>query len=434
MSVAENFWLYDGFPTLPPIAWIDTRTGIDRCTVALEKAGLRIDVRAKISDIAPSERSLVAIARMLYRLDTAGHPILVMDEPTAALADAEVERLFETLRSVISRGATVIYVTHRVGEIFDIANHVIVLRDGRAVFAAPIEATSSRELVEVIVGRQHEEGAESGQFSPTGEQCGASSPWHATGRQHASGVLLRARGLRGRRLVDVGFELGPGEILGITGLAGCGKSELARIVAGAQTPSAGELELDGKKYAPAHPRQARRGGVGYVPQDRRSEGLIGSMTVVENLSLPVLRRFSGLGWIRRVQESQFAKALITSTSIQPPVPTMVSANLSGGNQQKVVIARNVGIKLRLLVLDEMCQGIDVAARQQLLGFVRDLAADGLGVLFSSSDYSELIAVASRIMVLDRGRVATEVRTDGMDDTALAKVVLSVGHLGAGEDA
>jgi ribose transport system ATP-binding protein len=424
MSVAENMGLYDGFVVRRHLRTLDEKGTRARAQEALARVGVRIPSRRLIQELAPAERSLVAIARMLYRVRPEGRPIMILDEPTASLAEAEAEHLFQLIRDAVSQGAACVYVSHRLGEIHALADYVTVLRDGQTVLSSAIADCPRDTLVEAIVGSAETRSSESGGLGVV-----VSSPANlaVTGPSEPQPPdrpsVMRFRDVLGRRLRGVSFDVRAGDIVGVTGLLGCGKSEFVRIAAGASRPASGVVELDGRPFVPHDRRDAARMGVGYVPQDRRRHGLLAPLTTGENLTLPVLGTLTRAGLISRTRENRQARSLIAMVGITPPSTTMISGHLSGGNQQKVVVARNLRVGLRLLAIDELSQGVDVRTRADLRDLLRGLAETGVGVVLASSDDAELCEIATRILILSEGAIVAELDPRGLDEDALAAEVL-----------
>jgi ribose transport system ATP-binding protein len=392
MTVAENIGLTNGFPTGPihRIRWDALR----RETVELLAAfDLELDADREVGSLTSAEKALVAVARAFAQAPAgSGHePILVLDEPTAALPGEQVEVLFEALRRMRARGACIVYVTHRLEEVFRLCDRVAVLRDGRVVHAGNVEETDEERLIATIVGRR------------------LAAATAAPGRRRDStDATLRAVGLSGRRVRGVDFEVDRGEVLGIAGLLGSGRSELCRLLAGAQRISGGHLELDGAKIERHDSRRAVRRGIAYVPEDRRREGVILPMPTRENFTLPRLGEFQAGPWIKRGRERSTVRREIVDLGIVPADPEAKVEVLSGGNQQKVVVGKWLRLQPRLLILDEPTQGVDVGAKAEIIKLIRDRAEAGLAVLFVSSEFAELATACDRVLVLSDGVISAEV--------------------------
>ncbi|MFI6339821.1 ATP-binding cassette domain-containing protein [Streptomyces sp. NPDC050535] len=378
-----------------------------------------------VEELAPSTRTMVGIARALNESggiseQTIGHRILVLDEPTASLPADQVESVLGIVEHVRSLGGTVVYVSHRTDEVLRIADHMLILRDGRLVVDEPIGTHTAQELVARIVGREVETESEYGSGSVSEYGAGSGSGAARRGGRPDAGrtPVIVAENLVGRRLRDVSLVVSSGEIVGIAGLVGCGRSELVRILGGAQQPLAGTLRLKGAPYAPGAPRQALRSGVATVPQDRRRDGCVLPMSVADNLSLGSLGSFvRRTGVIDVVAERRRAATLVADFSVKVTDPSTTVESLSGGNQQKVVVARASDRATSVLLLDEPTQGIDVVAKEEIANLIRKRARTGVAVVVASSDNQELVDLCDRVLVLDRGVVAGELTgADLTEDT------------------
>lgn len=387
-TVADNVAFYEGFlsQALRPLRRQGERA---RTRALLDRFEVKAGPDSYVADLSPSEQTMVAIARAFGLEDQDGR-IVVLDEPTAALPGDEVERVFRAIRRARQSGAAVILVSHRLEEVLEIADEVAVLRDGRAVASRPVSGLGADDLIELMLGHGLER-----------------SGGAVTATEGGSEALLRVRGLSGRRLRDVTFDLRPGEVVGVMGLVGSGRSELARLLSGAQRPAAGTIEVDGTPRTFDGPYAALAAGIVAVPQNRKRDGVILDMTIRENLTLgdlrPVSRR-GPLGGIHTARERAEATELIHRFDIRPPQPEAPLRSLSGGNQQKVAIARAVRLGPRVLVLDEPTQGVDVGARSEIGAIVTDLKRGGVALVLATSDVDELLELADWVLVLDRGRL------------------------------
>lgn len=394
-SVSDNFALVEGFASARGGVLIRQSAHDERVAATLDRLGVAVSPSTLMSRLAPADQTMVAIARAFHEQE---RPTVVLDEPTASLPESEAQKVFEALRLAISAGGSVIYVSHRLDEVQRLAEDLVVLRDGALVAHVSGHTLSTDEIVEVMLGRpvtRH-------------THTTAAQGLRATGGEQP---MLSARGLTGQRLRSVDVSVGRGEILGVTGLVGCGRSELVRVLAGAQRPEEGTMTLAGDAYAPRTPRRARLAGVGYVPQDRRSEGVIGEMSVLENTSLSVLSTLTRGGLLRRGDERTLAGSLAERLNVRMAHVDQPLSGLSGGNQQKVLFARNSALDLRVLVLDEPSAGIDVGARAEIAGVCRELAGAGVAVVVGSTDLDEIAAVCDRVLVLNRGEVVEELTGD-----------------------
>lgn len=388
-TVADNVAFYEGFlsQALRPLR---RQAEQARTRELLDRFEVKASPDSYVADLSLSEQTMVAIARAFGHEDGQAGRIVVLDEPTATLPGDEVERVFRAIRRAQQSGAAIILVSHRLEEVLQIADQVAVLRDGRAVASRPVAGLGGDDLIELMLGHGLERSGAAGMAADSG-----------------SDALLRVRGLTGHRLRDVSFDLRAGEVVGVAGLVGSGRSELARLLSGAQRPAAGTIEVDDKARVFDGPYAALAAGIVAVPQNRKRDGVILDMTIRENLTLgdlrPVSRR-GPLGGIHSARERAEAAEFIRRFDIRPPQPEAQLRALSGGNQQKVAIARAVRLEPRVLVLDEPTQGVDVGARSEIGAIIIDLKRQGVALVLATSDVDELLELADRVLVLDRGRL------------------------------
>ncbi len=341
-----------------------------------------------------AQKQLVQIVRAL-----AFEPaILALDEPTSSLSGGEVEVLFRVLRGLKARGVTILFVSHRLKEVRAIADRATVLRDGRVVATVPARETQREEIVRLMTG---------------GDLAGGRAP----GGAGAGEALLEARGLSGEGFRDVSFVLRRGEVLGWFGLVGAGRTEVARALFGIDPPEGGEVRLEGRTVEIRSPRQAIEAGIGLVPEDRKLQGLVLKMRVAPNVSLASLGELATLGAISGAREGEMARRSIEKLQIRCAGPGQGVSELSGGNQQKVVLARWLETRPRILILDEPTKGVDVAAKAEIQGIVRDLVRGGTSVIVISSELDEIREMADRILVFRAGGVSGEFPA-GTPDAAL----------------
>jgi ABC-type sugar transport system ATPase subunit/ribose/xylose/arabinose/galactoside ABC-type transport system permease subunit len=361
---------------------LDLATMRKQTTDALRQVGASFDADALVSELSVAQREQVAIAAAIVRKPR----ILILDEPTASLSDSEAELLFGIVRALRDNGVTIIYISHYLDEVLDLVDRVTVLRDGKLVATLPVEETSRAGIVQMMVGRDIE------QLYPK-EQV-------AIGE-----TLLQVRGLaQGHMLRGVDLDVRRGEIFGIAGLMGAGRSELALSLIGALPRSAGTVTVSGKPSNPRTPRSAKKQGFALIPEDRRHEGLVTDMTVRENLTLPELARFSRAGIVRGGQERAAAKSLVERLRIQPPHLNQATRNLSGGNQQKIVIGRWLLGDAEVFLFDEPTTGVDVGSKVEIYRQMVELARRGAAVIFISSDFEEIAGMSDRIAVMHKGRI------------------------------
>jgi ABC-type sugar transport system ATPase subunit len=396
LSVAENLCLHD----LPKRGWsLDRRELSRRAERLLAQIGLAIDVRQPIGNLSIGQEQMVQIAAAVGL----GARVLVFDEPTSSLGHGEVARLFALLRRLRQEGVTIIYVSHRLEEIFELCQSVTVLRDGRHVATRPVAEVNHDELVRLMVGRSVEH------FSPP-IPSGGFGP-----------CRLRLRDFRSPgKFSRLNLEVRAGEIAGLAGLVGAGRTEIAEAIAGLDPHATGTIEIDDRPVRLASPRAAQLQGIGLIPEDRKRHGLVLGMNVRENITLPVLDRFrQQFDRADRCAETRLAREFCDRLAIRTPGLETAVSNLSGGNQQKIVFAKGLASDCRVLLVDEPTRGVDVGAKREIHELVGRLAAQGVAVLLISSDLPELLALSHRVVVLRAGRVVAELeRTDADPETVL----------------
>ncbi|WP_158813167.1 ATP-binding cassette domain-containing protein [Methylocapsa sp. S129] len=348
----------------------------------LDRMGARFAVTALARDLSVAQRELVAIAAALLREPK----VLILDEPTASLSNAEAETMFDIVRRLRSAGVTIIYISHYLDEVFDLADRITVLRDGRLVSTHAVAETTRQQVIDQMVGRSLS------QLFPK-ENVALGEP------------MLVVKGLSYKKIVDnVSLTIRAGEILGVAGLLGAGRTELAMTLIGALRRSGGSVSLAGRPSAPSSPRAAKRQGFALIPEDRRHEGLITDLSMRENLSLAAIARFTRWGLLRLGVERAAANDLVERLRIIPPNLSTLTRNLSGGNQQKVVIGRWLLRDARVFIFDEPTTGVDVGSKVEIYKQMTAVARGGAAVLFISSDFEELIGMCDRIAVMRRGVV------------------------------
>jgi ABC-type sugar transport system ATPase subunit len=367
------------------------------------RLGIPVEPDAHCRDLSIAQQQAVEIARAL----ATDARILVMDEPSATLTPQEVERLFTVVRDLKAHGIGIIYISHRLDEIFAIADRVMVLRDGQHVATRPVAEVDRQHLIELMVGRRLDREFPKRQTTP-------------------GQTRLVVNGLRrGEKVRDVSFTIRRGEVLGITGLVGSGRSETARLLFGADPREGGTIELDGKLLSIHSPLDAIQAGIALLTEDRKVEGLVLGHSALENFALPNLRFWSSLGWLRRRQERSAFAGFIDSLRIRLSTPEQPARELSGGNQQKVVLARWLQRTCEVVLFDEPTRGIDVGARYEIYLLLNELAAQGKAILMISSELPEVLGMSDRILVMHEGRVTGEI-TDVASATQEQIMKLAVG--------
>jgi ribose transport system ATP-binding protein len=408
LSVADNFAFVNGFGA-GLLSRIRNRAHQRRVKSVLDRFSINVRPAAVVKSLTPTEQTMVAIARAMEAeiamedripADSPAVPVLVLDEPTASLPASEVDEVFRALRHARDTGATVIFVSHRLDEVIRLADHSVILRDGQVVADEPMSDLTEKDIVHRILGYEFQE-----------------THHHHPGRD-AGDPVIEARSLSGTRLRDVDLTIHAGEIVGVTGLLGCGRSELARLLAGAQQPAGGELVLNGRPARFSSPQDAIAAGIAYVPQDRRHQGCIPALSVRHNITLSDVSSFFKSGLLRQGQERAATRAAIEQFDIRPAQTERPMAQLSGGNQQKAVIAKWTRLEPRLLVLDEPTQGVDIGAKHEIAAIIEALAGRGVAIVVASSDFDELVRLCDRVLVFNRGDLVADVPRPQLSEARL----------------
>jgi L-arabinose transport system ATP-binding protein len=400
VAVAENIYLGE-LPHRGP--FIDFRGLEERVRADLDRYGFSkvLPMNLMGDMLSSAQRQLIEILRALKSNVRA----LALDEPTSSLTDEEVDRLFTLVRRLRADGLAIVYVSHRIKEILRLADRVAILRDGQLVAVRPASGLSEAEIVKLMVGRD---------LSAVFQRRRA-----ATER-----IVLKAEHIHSNWHRDVSFEIRAGEVVGFAGLVGAGRTELAKVVFGELPRDRGTIHVDGKPTSIHHPNEAVRAGIGLAPEDRKREGLVMMRSVLENASLAILRRLSRFHFMRRRLERQNASEYVTRLNVRTPSLDQEVGKLSGGNQQKVVLARWLAAKPRVLILDEPTRGIDVGAKAEIYRLVDDLANQGLGVMFISSELPEILGLSDRIYVMQNGRIAGELPGPGATEEAVLGLAMA----------
>jgi rhamnose transport system ATP-binding protein len=407
LTVAENIATrLSRFSAWKRVSWKDNT---DKAIELLRRVGASISPAKEARDLSMPEQQLVEIACAFG----VGARIVIMDEPTASLTKAEQELLFSLVRKLRTTGTSVVYISHRLEEILALADRITVLRDGQRIGTYPANGMDESKLVRLMVGR------EISRIYPAKEPMGG-------------GLVLSVRGLKssGSGVHDVTFDARAGEVLGLAGLVGSGRSELARVLFGVAAADGGEIIFDGRAVQFKSPAQAIAKGIAYVPEDRRRQGVVMEMTIAENVTMSIQCRIFPWSWIRGGPERKLASSFVRDLGIKTRGTDECVRNLSGGNQQKVSLARSLAIRPKLLILDEPTQGIDVASKSEVHGVVRRLAKEGMAVVLISSDLSEILGMCDRIGVMRGGRLV-EVLDGSADAQTVMESALGVGKRGDG---
>ncbi|HEX7898497.1 MAG TPA: sugar ABC transporter ATP-binding protein [Planctomycetota bacterium] len=380
LTVAENI----AAGVEPPGLWRRVRWGerAARARELLARIGAKIDPEAPVSSLTMPEQQMVEIAKAIG----ADAKVLIMDEPTASLPEHEVRNLFRVVKDLRARGVGIVYISHRLEELRELADRVTVLRDGNSVTTKAMKDVELGELIRLMVGR------EITQVFPK--------------REVAKGdVLLELRGVSGPGVRDVTLDVRAGEIVGLAGLVGAGRTELARVLFGLAPATSGAIRVAGREARIRTPSDAVELGIGYVPEDRRRHGVILDLPVAANTTLAVLRRISRRGFLDLVQERVLATEFVGKLAVKTPSIETPAGHLSGGNQQKVALARWLATDPKILILDEPTQGVDVGAKSEIHRLMVDLAEKGMAILMISSELPEALGMSDRVAVMRRGALA-----------------------------
>jgi rhamnose transport system ATP-binding protein len=387
LSVAENIFM--GRQPLSRGRRIDTRELRRRVEALMERLGVPLDPSRPARGLSIADQQIVEIAKAL----SFQARVIVMDEPTAALSGAEVERLFSVARALRAQGTAVLFISHRLDEIFVLCQRVTVMRDGRQVFTGPLDGLTRDDLVRRMVGRE----------------LSAMFPKQAATR---GDVALSVRRLtREGVFTDVSFDVRHGEIVGLAGLVGAGRSEVARAVFGIDRRDAGEVVIEGRRLPPASPTAAMAAGMGYVPEDRRAQGLVMDLSIARNTSLASLGRLRHGLFIRSADERRLAADWAARLRLKLARFSDPASALSGGNQQKLVLAKWLARHPSVLIVDEPTRGIDVATKAEVHRLLSDLAGQGVAILMISSELPEILGMADRVLVMHEGRLSAELPRD-----------------------
>jgi len=369
----------------------------------LEEIGADFAPDAPVRGLSVADRQLIEIAKAL----SSSARLLIMDEPTAALSLQEVDNLFAVVRRLHDRGVSVIFISHRLEEVSEIADTVTILRDGRHVETRPAARLPHAEMIRLMVGRPLD-----ALFPKEEAEIGE--------------AVLRAEGLTRRGVFsDISFEVRRGEIVGLAGFVGSGRTEVARCIFGIDKLDAGRLWIEGRPFTPRSPRAALRRGLAYLPEDRLRQGLVQPMSIERNTSMAVLPEISPAGILRPRRERWLARSFMERLSIKATAPTQVVRSLSGGNQQKVVLSKWLAAQPRILILDEPTHGVDVGTKADVHRTISNLATQGLAILLISSELLEILGMADRVLVIREGRLVGELSREAATQEAIVQAAAGV---------
>lgn len=401
LTVAQNIFI-GREPRRWPRFLLDEKELNERAQRLLESVKLDVDPRARVADLTIAKQQLVEIAKAL----SYNSQVLIMDEPTSALSDAEIQELFRIIRELKAKGVGIVYISHRMDEIKQICDRVTVMRDGRTIGTVNAQEVSVDQIVSMMVGR---------------EIYATAQPAPNEG---ASEVVLEVRSLsRGRAFQDVSFSLRKGEILGFAGLMGAGRTEVARAVFGADPIDSGEIYVNGKRVEIKSPADAVRLGIGYLPEDRKRHGLMLDLDVEANTIVATLQRYAAaLGWVQKSKARREVQAYVEQLGVKTPGLEQRVRYLSGGNQQKVVLAKWLAKNCDILIFDEPTRGIDVGAKGEIYKLLNDLTVrQGKSVIMISSELPEILRMSHRIIVMCEGRITGELVAHEATEEAIMRL-------------
>lgn len=403
LNVAENIFL--GHEPIFRRGFIHESALYDRSRQILTRLEVALDLRTKVKNLSVAQQQMVEIAKAL----SVKADIIIMDEPSAVVSGKELDSLFRIIKSLKDQGITIIYISHRLEEIFQISDRVTVLKDGKLVGVHRTSEVDKPKLIGMMVGRSLSE------TFPQNESFPATRT-----------PLLRLQNVCYRNILkDISFTVHSGEIVGVAGLVGSGRTELARAIFGAEPIGSGEISFNGAKLQKANPKRSISIGIGFVPEDRKRDGIVNGLSVMANLTLPILRRISKWFILRKDQEKQISKDCIQQFSIATPGLDTEIQYLSGGNQQKVILARWTNTDLKLLIMDEPTRGIDVGSKAEIYKLMRHLVSRGTSIIMISSELPEVIGMSDRILVMHEGQIMGELAQSEASEEKI--MMLATGH-------
>ena len=398
LDVAHNL-LIGREPTLLGGAWLDKAQLYLQAEAILRDLGIPLEARRLARSLSTGQRQIVEIARAVAQKPR----VLILDEPTSSLGRNEEELLFALVARLKAAGTGIVYITHRMSEVFALADRITVLRDGRHIVTDDAVRLDRPALIRAMVGRDVSE-------------------MRHEGKARSAEIALRVQGLRrGQAVRGADLTLYHGEVLGLAGLMGAGRTEFARLIAGIDRADAGEMQLFGKPFAPISVRHSMQAGIAYVSEDRKGLGVVLPLSVGRNIALPSLSRLSWRGWLSPASVRDFARDWMARLGVKATGPETVVATLSGGNQQKVALAKWLATDPRVILLDEPTRGVDIGAKAEIYNLIRQLAEQGAAVLVISSELPELLQLCDRIAVMARGRITGDLPAVDATEEALLEL-------------
>ncbi|USK43993.1 sugar ABC transporter ATP-binding protein [Cytobacillus oceanisediminis] len=401
LSVAENIYIGRD-STSRPWKKINWKSAENIARKALKELDVEIDIHLPVEKLSIAQQQLIEIARAL----AFESKLIVMDEPTSSLSSGEVEKLYKVINNLKSRGISIIFVSHKLKELFTVSDRFTVLRDGKYVGTYESSELDEDRLINLMVGRTvlYEKNQS---------------------RNMAGETIFEVENLsKDGNFKDISFDLKKGEVLGITGLVGSGRTELAQAIFGVNKPYQGTIKINGKAVSIKSSEDAMKKGIAYIPESRKTQGLILGQSIINNISLPTLKTLRNkLGLINRKKEIELANDYVKTLDVRPALPERAAGDLSGGNQQKVVISKWLSTKPDILIIDEPTNGIDIGAKTEIHKLLRKLASEGMGVIVISSELPEVLAVSDRVLVMRHGRVAGELGIEEATQESIMNLAL-----------
>ena len=405
LTVAQNIFLDREHKNR--FGFFDEKQTISQAKLVMEELGLDIDVTAKVSTLGRAYQQLTEIAKAI-----AGEAkILILDEPTASLAKEEVDALFIVLKQLTARGVSIVYISHRMDEIYQICNRITILRDGKKIAVSDLEDITPQEIIAHITGRKDVE-----MLSHQGNEI-----------KRSSAPIFEAEDIQvGNKVNNVSFKLYPGEVLGLAGLMGSGRTELVRAIFGLDKKDSGIIKIEGNEIRIKSPQEAMNNGIAFIPEDRRRQGLVMEHSVKQNILATNLSSLSHLSFLKFSKINQVVQNAITDFEVRPAESNREVRLLSGGNQQKVVIAKWMATKPKIVLMDEPTVGVDIGTKVEIMKLVRSFADEGKAVILISSELPELLGVCDRILVIRKGQIAEDLeRQEIRDEDHLQMIVQGI---------
>lgn len=405
LSVAQNIFLDREHKN--KFGLFDEKRTINQAKLVMEELGLDIDVTARVSTLGRAYQQLTEIAKAI-----AGEAkILILDEPTASLAKEEVDALFLVLKQLTARGVSIIYISHRMDEIYRICDQITILRDGKKIAVSKLNEISAQEIIAHITGRKDVE----------------MLSHHGVSIAQTKDPIFEAERIKvGNKVNDISFKLYPGEILGLAGLMGSGRTELVRAIFGLDKKDNGKIKIEGNEVTIKNPQDAMKNGIAFIPEDRRRQGLVMEHSVKQNILATNLSSLSHLSFLNFSKINQVVQDAITNFEVRPAEPNREVRLLSGGNQQKVVIAKWLATNPKIVLMDEPTVGVDIGTKVDIMKLVRSFADEGKAVILISSELPELLSVCDRILVIRKGEIAEELdRKEVKDEDHLQMIVQGI---------